>query len=124
MAIFSVIISLGPLALRLLGWFPPNGHPAVLMILFTTQMIAIMLGVCTNVLVYSMLADVVEDEELRTGRRSEGVVLAANTFAQKCVTGVGVFLSGLMVAAVHFPRHAAPGEIDPAIPNRLVLLYM
>jgi Na+/melibiose symporter-like transporter len=124
LAVISVIVSLAPIGLRLVGWFPANGSPLLLPSLFASQMLAVLLGVCANVLISAMLTDVVEESELKTGRRSEGLVLAANTFVAKCVTGVGIFAAGLIVAGVHFPQHAVPGHVAPAVLHNLALLYM
>jgi Na+/melibiose symporter-like transporter len=71
-----------------------------------------------------MIADVVEDSQLSTGRRSEGLFFAASSFIQKAVSGIGVFLSSLLLAAVQFPTHARPGAVDPVILRNLVLIYV
>lgn len=76
------------------------------------------------VLVHAMIADVVEEQELRTGRRSEGLFYSAHSFLQKCVSGFGVFLAGLMITAVGLPERANPATLDPAIARNLVLLYL
>ncbi|MEO0655517.1 MAG: MFS transporter, partial [Pseudomonadota bacterium] len=41
----------------------------------------------------SMIADLVEQSELKTGRRSEGVFTAAETFVKKAVEGLGVLFA-------------------------------
>ena len=48
--------------------------------------------IAASALVSAMIADVVEDSEIKTGRRSEGIFFAANSFAQKAVNGLGVVL--------------------------------
>ena len=59
-----------------------------------------------------MIADVVEDSEVHTGRRSEGTFFAANTFAQKAVNGLGVLVAGQLLAWVEFPTGAALGSVS------------
>ena len=71
-----------------------------------------------------MMADVVEDAAVSTGQRSEGLLFAANGLISKCVTGVGTFLSGLMLAWVSFPQHATPGQVDPAILHHLGMVFV
>jgi Na+/melibiose symporter-like transporter len=71
-----------------------------------------------------MGADVVEDSELSTGRRSEGVFFAASSFVQKSVSGVGIFASTLLLGAIGFPRGAKPGEVDPAVVRALGIVYV
>jgi len=71
-----------------------------------------------------MLTDVVEEHELRTHRRSEGLLTAGPTLIQKTLSGVGVLASGLILTVVHFPRNARPGSVDPVLLRDLVLIYV
>ena len=71
-----------------------------------------------------MMADVVEDAAVATGQRSEGLLFAANGLIAKCVTGVGTFLSGLILGWVSFPQHATPGHVDPTIIYHLGIVYV
>jgi Na+/melibiose symporter-like transporter len=59
-----------------------------------------------------------------TGERSEGLLFAANGLISKCVTGVGTFLSGLILAWVSFPQHATPGQLDPAVLRHLGMVFV
>ena len=65
-----------------------------------------------------------EDSQIRTGRRSEGVFFAAISLVQKAVSGLGVFIAGLLLALVHFPQKASPEMLDPAIARNLALVYL
>jgi Na+/melibiose symporter-like transporter len=71
-----------------------------------------------------MIADVVEDAELKTGRRQEGLFFAAIAFAAKATTGLGIFASGLIVGAIHFPTGAKPGTVEPEIVRNLGQVYI
>src|SRR3546814_4509213 len=71
----------------------------------------------------SMMADVVEESEARTGRRSEGVFFAGSFFVQKCTSGIGIFCAGLMLQFAHFPQGAHPGQVPVATLDRLTLIY-
>jgi Na+/melibiose symporter-like transporter len=104
------MIGVAPLSivLRLAGWFPENGTPALfysLMVLFTLEVIV---AICSAALVSAMVADVVEESELTTGRRSEGVFFAARSFIDKSVSGLGILLSALLIEWI-----GRPGEGDP-----------
>ena len=81
-------------------------------------------GIISFILVASMIADVVEDSEVSTGRRSEGLFFAAASLVQKAVSGVGVFVSSLVLTLAHFPVGVRPAEIDPAILQRLITIYV
>jgi GPH family glycoside/pentoside/hexuronide:cation symporter len=119
-------LTLGPMpvALRLVGWFPANGSPALLPTLMVFTLVSITLIIGSSILFSSMVADVVEDSEVVTGRRSEGVFVAAAAFVQKATSGVGIFASSLLLGAIGFPRGAAPGAIDPEIVRALGLVYV
>ena len=120
----SLFASVAPIAMRLLGMLPPNGTEALFAIVFVFNFFAATLGLSGFIIVSSMMSDVVEDAAVSTGQRSEGLLFAANGLIAKCVTGVGTFLSGLMLAWVSFPQHATPGEVDPAILHHLGMVFV
>ena len=84
---------------------------------------SVTLFITSSILTASMVADIVEDSEVATGRRSEGVFVAANMFVQKSVSGIGIFASSLLLGVVGFPRDARPGRVDPAGLRRLGFVY-
>ena len=75
-------------------------------------------------LIAAMIADVVEDSELKTGRRSEGIFFAANSFAQKAVNGFGVVVAGQILAIIQFPTQAKPGDVPSEVLFDLAFLYV
>ena len=120
----SLFASVTPIAMRLLGLLPPNGTGALFAIVLGFQFIAATLGLTGFIIVSSMMADVVEDIAVSTGQRSEGLLFAANGLISKCLTGVGTFLSGLILAWVSFPQEATPGKVDPAILHHLGMVFV
>jgi Na+/melibiose symporter-like transporter len=125
-ALFAISLVAGsvPIPLRLLGLMPPNHSSALLAILFADAVIRDTLGIMGYIIVASMMADVVEDIAVNTGRRSEGLLFATVGLLQKCVTGVGTFLSGLLLEFVNFPQGAVQGHVDPSVLRHLVLLFV
>lgn len=123
MAALAMAIGLAPYVLRLAGLFPANGEPATLPLFLGFATLATGIGVCPMMLTGSMLADVVEDSEIKTGHREEGLFFAGMLFMQKCVTGLGTFAAGSLISAVGFPANAQPGAVDGAVIERLMLLY-
>ncbi|HEY3799717.1 MAG TPA: MFS transporter [Caulobacteraceae bacterium] len=122
LAIFSTTV---PITLRLLGVLPPNSSPWVLRILIVDAMATAALANFGFVIVGSMLADVVEDVQLRTGRRSEGLLFAADSLLRKLTTSFAALFPGLILALVHFPKgKVAPGSVDPHILTNLALIYL
>jgi Na+/melibiose symporter-like transporter len=123
-AILSVTASTSPYLLKLAGLMPPAGSNLLLGIMFAVALVSYATAVVALILYFSMIADVVEDSQLKTGRRSEGLFFAASSFIEKAVSGIGVFASSLLLGLVGFPAHAQPGAVDPAIVRRLVLIFI
>jgi len=119
-----ISISVLPVVLRLVGVFPTDASGLVLSILFATFCVSTACMVGSTIMTSSMLADVVEDSEVATGRRSEGLVFSANLFIQKCVSGIGVFGSGLVLSAVRFPEGVQPGAVDPMVLRNLAIVFV
>jgi Na+/melibiose symporter-like transporter len=116
--------AVAPIGLRLVGIVPANGASAIMPLLLGVGVLSVFLGTAGAILMTSMIADVVEDSELRTGRRQEGLFFAAAAFINKAVSGVGIFAASLLLAAVHFPEHAKPGEVPHEVIRNLGLVYL
>jgi GPH family glycoside/pentoside/hexuronide:cation symporter len=112
-----------PIALRLLGYFPANHTPALMPTLLAVNLVVVTLMIASNIIASSMIADVVEDSEISTGRRSEGTFFAASSFVQKCVSGIGIFTSTVLLGVIGFPQGAKPGEVAPQVVRSLGLVY-
>lgn len=102
-----------PIVLRLLGLMPPNGDPMLFPIIAIVNTLDVALIIALQAVLYSMIADLVEQSELKTGRRSEGVFYSAVTFTRKCNQGLGGFMAGVVLTLVAFPSNATPGDVDP-----------
>ncbi|MBL6690764.1 MAG: MFS transporter [Pseudomonadales bacterium] len=113
-----------PFVLRILGWFPENGTKELFWSLFVFNTVEVTLIIMSSSLIAAMIADVVEQSELKTGRRSEGIFFAANSFAQKAVNGLGVVVAGQILAIVDFPTHAGLGEVPQETVFELTYLYI
>jgi len=127
-AITSFTIALGvgvtPLLFRLMGILPENGTPELFWFFFGEVLISTAFSTATIIMISAMIADVVEEAELRTGRRSEGLLLSADNLFKKAVSGVGVFVSSMLLAFVGFPEGAERGQVDPQILTNLALIYL
>lgn len=78
-------------------------------------------GVATAYLVpWSMIPDVIDLDELRTGQRREGVFYAFMVFLQKIGLGIGLFLVGLSLDQAGF-RSTVPGQPLPVQPPSALL---
>ncbi len=108
--LFLLSIVLGPLPviLRLLGplfvvtLFPANGTDLLWWILLLHSSFLTALGVIGFILVGSMGADIVEESQRTTGRRSEGLLTAGPALAQKTMSAGGVFVVGILLSVFGF----------------------
>jgi GPH family glycoside/pentoside/hexuronide:cation symporter len=120
----SVFAGLLPISGRLIGIMPPNGTNLLYGLLFGDVVLAATVGLMGLVILASMVADVVEDQQVKTGIRSEGVLFAANGLVPKFTGGLGAFIAGALISLVGFPVKAMPGTVDPEIVRHLALLYI
>jgi Na+/melibiose symporter-like transporter len=120
----SIPSAILPYILRLAGVFPANHSVLLLPALLVFVAFVSTISVGAAILTSSMIADVVEDSQVKTGRRSEGLFFAASAFTGKLVSAGGLFAAGLILGLVAFPIAAKPGQVDPHILTRLVLTYM
>ncbi|HEY1707071.1 MAG TPA: MFS transporter [Rhizomicrobium sp.] len=126
-AFASLFVNNITMTLKLFGLLPPTGSMALLLIFFVTIVIGLALAITSGILVTSMITDIVEDSELKTGRRSEGLFSASLSFVNKATSGLGILMAGALIDFVHFPKHASPQTIDIVAPHavrNLVLIYM
>ena len=120
----TLVLTPLPVILRLFDWFPANGSDTLYYTLMIFYTIDVALMITSTILVAAMIADVVEDSELATGRRSEGTFFAASSFAQKAVNGLGVVVAGQILAWSQFPADAKPGEVPAETLTNLASAYV
>jgi Na+/melibiose symporter-like transporter len=121
LSIFSTTV---PIGLRLIGVMPPNSSPWVLRILILDEAATGFLASVGFVIVTSMLADVTEAVQVKTGRRQEGVLFAADSLLRKITTAFAAIIPGALLTFVHYPTGAAPGEVDPDVLRHLAIIYL
>jgi Na+/melibiose symporter-like transporter len=69
---------------------------------------------------FSMTVDLVDEDQKRTGHRAEGVYLATFSFTRKVFTGLGIFVSGLLLTL-----GARSGELlNEATMHRVAVPYV
>lgn len=122
--ILGAILQTMPYWLRLAGVLPSPATQALLPVLFAIFAVATALNVSAFILGASMMADVVEDSQARTGRRNEGVFFAGSFFVQKCTSGIGIAGAGLILILASFPKAAKAGTVPVATLDRLTLLFI
>lgn len=101
------------IVLRLLDvpWFPANDSPLILLLVMLTTFISALLAPVVFATINSMFADIADEHEIETGERREGVIFAARSFVLKATGAVGVFVGGMLLDLLAFPRGAAAGTV-------------
>lgn len=98
---------------RLSGYFPANDSAFFIPLLATLTATQAFIQVVGVIALLSMMADLVDEQELRTGQRQEGVFASGIALATKAVGSVGVIVGGLLVD--HFiglePGQASSGAM-------------
>lgn len=112
LGILAFSIAPAPVIARLLGLMPENGDPVLFPLVLTINLVDLSLIIAVQAVIYSMVADLVESNQVKTGRRSEGVYYAAITFTRKTTQGLGVLAGGLILSAIAFPEGAAPETVS------------
>lgn len=121
--ILALVANITLISLKLAGFIKADG-PALLPFIALQTLIVSATGAICIVMGSSMLADVADNVEASTGRRMEGLMFAALIMTQKAVSGMGVFVSGMVLAAIAFPEKARPELLDPALLQRLGIVYV
>jgi Na+/melibiose symporter-like transporter len=124
MMVLSVGTGLTPLVLRLVGVMPPNHSPLLLAIIFCTSVAGVTFGITSSTAGSSMIADVVETSQLKTGRRSEGLFFAASAFVAKATSGFGILAASTIVAMVHLTPGADPAKVPPEVMRHFAMIYV
>lgn len=108
-----------PVFLRLFGLLPPNGSDELFLIIISITIFDLSLIIATQMLLGSMVADIVEDSELQTGRRSEGIFFAGISFIRKLSQGAGVITASMVLAVAGLSQG---GGVDAATPESIRML--
>ncbi len=89
---------------------------------FTVNGISQVFFIAYIILLDSMLSDVIDERELLSGQREEGLFFAARSFATKASYGLGSFFAGIGLDLIHFPRAATPDNVPPEAVLSLAIL--
>jgi Na+/melibiose symporter-like transporter len=80
-------------------------------LVFTVNGISQVFFIGYIILLDSMLSDSIDEHELDSGKREEGLFFAARSFATKASYGLGSFCAGIGLDLIRFPRSASPENI-------------
>lgn len=115
-----------PIVARFTDWFPENGDPLLIGLLLV---IKVLQGACTvqaHIAFGSMMADIVDEHELTTGKRQEGIFFAAIAFSAKATSGLGTIIAGIALDIISWPRGVhirTAADVPPETLAHLGLVY-
>jgi glycoside/pentoside/hexuronide:cation symporter, GPH family len=117
-----VFATVAPVLARFAGWLPSNHSPALVPCLMVFAFLFYGAAAVQMISVLSILADIADEHELRTGARQEGMLYAARTFFSKLSSGLGHLVGGLAIDIIAFPTKAKPGQVAQPLLDQLALL--
>jgi Na+/melibiose symporter-like transporter len=120
----SLGTSLAPIALRLVGAMPANGSPWLIVVLLAVNFLGVTFSTMASVILASMFADLADDNAVRTGARTEGLMFALNGLIPKISTGLGAFAGSALLALVAFPAQAQQGTVPETVLRALGVAYL
>ncbi|MCP5181851.1 MAG: MFS transporter [Pseudomonadales bacterium] len=113
-----------PYLLLLTGFWPAIGSwtsLAVYSVFIVLEVVGVIIG---GVMLDSMMADVVEDSEVATRRRSEGLFFAARGFAAKAVSAGGIIGAGTIVSLVGLDSITSAAQMTHAIRVDIASIFL
>lgn len=123
-SLVSVAFYFTPYAFFLAGLWPQTGTTASTTLVLAFLLFGNTAGIVAIISATSMVAEIVEAFEERTGKRAEGTFYSGNWLVQKCATGGGILLTGLLISLVGLEPGTPPAEVSEEIVRNLAILYM
>jgi len=122
--LMAFTVAPAPIFLRLLGLMPENGDPALFPLVLSIIVVDVALIIAYQTLSSSMIADLVEEAEIKTQRRNEGVFFASVTFVRKVTQGIGAAVAGVLLTISQFPVGATPDQVPESVLATFGWLYV
>ena len=117
-----MIMSMVGVLARLSGLFPEYASPLFLPLITTIASMNAFFYALSAIMFISMIADLVDDNELKTGMRQEGVFAAGVAFSTKAVGSLGVIVGGFLLEFfIGFPAGQVQTEISEDVLFRLAI---
>jgi len=114
-SLFLAINAVWFVGARLAGWLPANGHELIYPLMLLNSGLSVFFVVSMQSLAVSLTADILDEQELKTKKRQEGVMFAAGLFVQKATIGIGIFVAGIVIDVSGFVPGSIPGQVDAEV---------
>ncbi len=110
-AVIALVFGFAPYILLGMGVMPPLGTPPNIAVLFGFLLIATGSAAGIIILIPSMLSDVIEAAQIKTGTRQEGLFFAGFFLTQKFCSGFSILLTSQILTFAAFPAKAVQGQV-------------
>ena len=101
--------------LRFFDLLPENGSNLLLIILISNHILRTIIATIYGIMGASVMADILDYQEYKTGKRQEGMFFSAISFSGKAVSGLGIVIAGIIIDLLNFPKSALPSDIPAEV---------
>ena len=101
--------------LRFFDLLPENGSSLLLIILISNHVLRTIIATIYGIMGASVMADILDYQEYKTGKRQEGMFFSAISFSGKAVSGLGIVIAGIIIDLLNFPKSALPSDIPAEV---------
>ena len=115
LAVCSIILAVNSLWLfggRLFDLLPDNNDPILYLLIAFNTVVGVLMIVSLQILSASFGADILDELELQTGKRQEGVLFSVGAFLSKSTIGAGALLAGIAIDLVGIESTSLPGQVS------------
>jgi GPH family glycoside/pentoside/hexuronide:cation symporter len=107
----GAIIQFVPISVYLIDVYKLLSPTHQFALVFISSAVAQAFLIAGVILMDSMLTDTIDEHQMHTGRREEGLFFAAKSVALKASYGIGVLISGVALDIIEFPTGANPADV-------------
>lgn len=117
------VYSIGPVIPIILGWAGviSSGTPGLLPLLIAFALLQHIPYSLMTTTIYSVLADIADENELKFGMRQEAILYSTRTFFFRVDQALGTALAGWVLSWIAFPQHALPGHVEAPVLSKLAM---
>jgi GPH family glycoside/pentoside/hexuronide:cation symporter len=93
----------------------PDNSTFVFTLIYVNWAVHMTMTILRVITVHSLLADIVDEQDLATGKRQEGVVFAVAFFSSKFMGAFGYLTAGPFLDLIGLQAGAQPGEVSSTV---------
>ena len=93
----------------------PDNNAVVFALICVNWAVHMTMTILRVITVHSLLADIVDEQELATGQRQEGIIFAVAFFSSKFMGAFGYVIAGPFLDLIGLQTGAQPGEVSDTV---------